>query len=349
MKEQRVAEGVYRREGSKYLQIRFPLGGKQVRKSSGTTSLKKAKEERRKLMTAYESGTQIGDARKVKVSDLKALISTDYDLNQRRSKETMLVHWLHLEKFFAPNERAMSVNALRLDDYAKARLKEGGSPQTVKNELSTFRRAFSLAVAKGVLAVAPTFALAKVQNARQGFFSEGELAAIMVELPSEVAEPVEFLAATGWRFNEARLLQWGFVDMEQYILTLEQARSKSGKARIFPFSQAPALKTLLERRYEAKNGLYVFHRNGELLGAERIRGAWEAACRKAGLAGKLLHDLRRTFARNMRRAGVSEGVIMALAGWKTRSMFDRYNIVDEQDLAQAVAKRYTVESVKQDS
>ena len=42
----------------------------------------------------------------------------------------------------------------------------------------------------------------------------------------------------------------------------------------------------------------------------------------------------------MRRAGLSEGEIMKLCGWKTRAMFDRYNIIDEADLAEAVAKRF---------
>jgi integrase len=54
----------------------------------------------------------------------------------------------------------------------------------------------------------------------------------------------------------------------------------------------------------------------------------------------LVHDLRRTAARDFRRAGVSEGVIMRLCGWETRSMFDRYNIIDEHDLAEAVALRF---------
>jgi hypothetical protein len=43
---------------------------------------------------------------------------------------------------------------------------------------------------------------------------------------------------------------------------------------------------------------------------------------------------------NFRRQGVSEGQIMKLCGWKTRAMFDRYNIIDEIDLAQAVATRF---------
>ena len=36
---------------------------------------------------------------------------------------------------------------------------------------------------------------------------------------------------------------------------------------------------------------------------------------------------------------MSEGEIMRLCGWETRSMFDRYNIIDATDLDAAVAKR----------
>jgi hypothetical protein len=51
----------------------------------------------------------------------------------------------------------------------------------------------------------------------------------------------------------------------------------------------------------------------------------------------LFHDLRRSAARNQRKAGVAESTIMKLGGWKTRSMLLRYDIHDERDLAEAVA------------
>ncbi len=59
-----------------------------------------------------------------------------------------------------------------------------------------------------------------------------------------------------------------------------------------------------------------------------------------GVPGRLIHDLRRSAARDFRKAGVSEGEIMKLCGWETRRIFDRYNVIDEADLARAVAKRF---------
>ena len=56
------------------------------------------------------------------------------------------------------------------------------------------------------------------------------------------------------------------------------------------------------------------------------------------ILGLLFHDLRRTAARNLRKAGVAEGVIMKIGGWRTRSVFERYAIVSQSDIADAIGR-----------
>ena len=117
------------------------------------------------------------------------------------------------------------------------------------------------------------------------------------------------------------------------LIDVEPARSKTLVGRILPIS--PPIAEALARRRARRDpdSLLVFHRDG--IAVRRWRTAWRTACQAAGVPTRFLHDCRRTAARNLIRANVPERVAMLLTGHKSRAIFDRYNIINEQELLDA--------------
>jgi integrase len=71
----------------------------------------------------------------------------------------------------------------------------------------------------------------------------------------------------------------------------------------------------------------------------RFDKAWKTALQKAGLPTNILaHDQRTSAITNMRRAGIPESVAMRISGHKTRSVFERYNIVGTKDVEEGLDK-----------
>jgi integrase len=210
-----------------------------------------------------------------------------------------------------------------------------------------------------MLATVPAFPELQPDVVRKGFFERADVDAVLAELPSYLRPVVMFAYLTGWRRGEILELTWAHVDELGETIRLEGHETKSGEPRAFPYGLFPALKVLIQqqrdytRTVERKLGRIVphlFHREGNPI--QPFNKTWRRAVNRAAfekrdgmtllvrpnLVGRLMHDFRRTCARNMRRMGLSESDIMELCGWETRSMFKRYAIRDEATLAKRVGQ-----------
>ena len=231
----------------------------------------------------------------------------------------------------------------RAQAYITARRGAQKSNATINRELELLRRALRLAHDRQLLPSIPKVRVLTENNTRQGFFERPALEAVVTALPAYLQDFTRFAYLTGWRKGEITSLKWTDVDRDAGAIRLRPEAAKTGRGRTVMLEGD--LAELVDRRWKArlveKNGnlrvaALVFHRDGEPVGD--FRKAWATACQAAGVPDKLFHDLRRTAARNMVRAGVPERVAMAVTGHLTRSMFDRYNIVSEDDLRVAAQK-----------
>jgi integrase len=139
-----------------------------------------------------------------------------------------------------------------------------------------------------------------------------------------------------WRRGEVDTLKVYQIDLKKKTIDLDPGGTKNDEARVVRMTQQVGV--LMEECIAGKdlNDLVFTVADGSPVGD--FRKVWTTCCEAAGIERIIFHDLRRTGARNMRRMGIHESTIMKIAGWKTRSLFDRYNIVDQEDLIDAAQK-----------
>jgi integrase len=324
--------------------IQYGFRGRTYRETSKSRKRSVAVKLLRRRLAEMASGGPLVDEETVTFADLQRLHLTDLQANGRRLKWARTA-WKPLAAHFA-GDRAVDITSHRLKAYLVHRQEEGAANSTIQKELAAIRRGFKLAVAEeAILASAPAVPSVKVKNVRKGFFDPGDLAVVVDALPAPVAAMVRFAALTGWRKGEILPLQWSQVDFDAGLVRLAPGTTKNDEGREFPFRALPPLAELLEeqrrltRALERERGRiipHVFHRDGSPI--RSFRGAWNAACKRAGVEGALFHDLRRTAVRNLERAGVPRSVAMKLTGHKTEAVYRRYAIADARALAEGVEK-----------
>jgi integrase len=270
--------------------------------------------------------------------DLVALHLQDLQINGKATWRAH--HYLaHLSRFFG-GLLATEITTQRIRDYILKRQSEGAANGTINRELYGLGRMFRLAAQQTPPLVlhCPNIPHLREDNVRKGFFSEDEYRALRVALPDYLRVPLVIGYWTGMRAGEILGLRWDEVGLDEGRIRLGPGTTKNGHGRTIPHVNE-VLDTLKQWKESAQLRYpacpWVCHYYGRKL--QKIpKRMWRQTCERVGLNGKLFHDLRRTAVRNMVRAGISERVAMEISGHRTRSVFDRYDIVNEADLSDAV-------------
>lgn len=275
----------------------------------------------------------------------------------------------YLLPYFGKNTKMSAITSPQIERYKEHRLNAGVMPATINRELEKLRRAFTVAMDQGLLFARPKITKLKEDNTREGFFEREQFTAFVPHLPEPLQHVVRFAYVTGWRRSEILDLKWKNVDLKNGVVRLDPDTTKNDDGRVFPVN--PELRQVLERRQELARAPYKRRKvvklkdDPEALVFTKKNGlpilsfdkAWRIACRAAGIhdrvierelpngkvvskvrPGRIFHDFRRTAVRNLENAGVPRSQAMKLVGHRTEAIYNRYAIVNENDLRAAVVK-----------
>lgn len=341
---------IQKRGNSRYLVRLFTgydgEGKREYRNKTIVGTRKDAEDALAELRTQHAQGQLAGRTHEaVRIKDLLQLVLTDYRNNDKDFRWAESVIRVRLMPFFG-ELKAVNVGSDTIDKYIGECKAESQPNATINRALALLRRAFSLGRKhKPPLVVnPPKIVLLKENNVRKGFFEDAEYRALRDALAEEVKPVLTFAYFTGCRRGEILKLKWSQVDFQDLAVRLDPGSTKNDDGRVIPlFGELLAVlraeKVKRDVQYPACP--WVFSRAGEPI--TDLRPAWRKASKAAGLwengkPTRLFHDLRRTGVRNLVRAGVPEKIAMSISGHKTRAVFERYNIVNEADLRQAMQK-----------
>jgi len=350
--QRRAKGGVYERKDSGYWYLTFTLGGiKRSEKTDILVSQPGMTKEATKRQALAQLEQRLSESarcpvltsRNVTVADLAEDYITEYTVNGRKSLGHAKSRWeQHLKPFFGVL-KAAHVSGDLIERYKLSRLEEKASNATVNRELAALRRMFRLGRKRDKITFVPVIECLKENNVRKGFIEDATYEKLIKACTERkrgcglwLRAIVEFAYTFGWRKSEVLGLRVSQIDLLNRTIRLEVGSTKNGQGR--EVSMTGSIYALVVACVTGKAPeAHVFTRpDGKAV--RDFRKAWENVCEAAECPGLLFHDLRRCGVRNRVRSGVTEKVAMTITGHQTRSVFDRYNIVSQSDIADAMGK-----------
>jgi integrase len=249
----------------------------------------------------------------------------------------------HLLKRLGERE-AQELTLADIEGYRAAREQEttqrGGppAPATLDREVELLSRLLNYAVRCKKLQENPLgkTPLLRRPNVRHSIIEEEDFQKLLQGATRPLQGPMLTAFDTGMRKGEIFTLRWTQVNLEERCIHLEAEDTKTKKARVVYLTTR--VLQVLSQLAQGEKGEFVFTNPKTGTAYQDLRKPFSQACKTAGLEGLWFHDLRRSFITRARRAGVPESVIMRMSGHKTRSVFERYNVIETRDMQDAVER-----------
>ncbi len=332
--------------------VRYSRGGKVIRESTGTPLRREAEQF---LSTRVDSQRPvIPRVERVTFDELAQLYLDTCKTKGLRDLGFASRCVERLRAHFG-GWRVIHITWGTIMGYVAARQGEGYANGTINRDLACLRRMFRLGKKEGKVLLVPEIELLREAPPRQGFLSDLDFLALEAGLPDHLRLPVAFMYTYGWRKEAVLSLTWERVNLREGTVELDARYSKNGEpvmVRLTPtllerFRGQRQVTVAWVRSKELQASMqdvaarvpWVFHRDGRRI--KGFRKAWLRACAAINRPGLMVHDMRRSAARNYDRRGISRSVAMKMAGWKTDAIYTRYRIVSDEDLREAAAKLET--------
>lgn len=138
---------------------------------------------------------------------------------------------------------------------------------------------------------------------------------------------IRFMVESGARASEVVDIQVADVDLQRGLVTIR--RGKGGKGRVVPIGPQTGIaidRYLRARRSHrlAGTGALWLGGGGKTFGYHALDAGLKARADIAGIEDFHAHLLRHTFATRWKAAQGTDDGLMAIAGWSSRTMIDRY-------------------------
>jgi integrase len=335
----KYGEGGIRQLGPKRFQISFyDAQGRRRRESFSTFA--KADKELTKKLTLKEAGKLDPAEGRTKVDALAESYKTYISNSKPKSHYWVCLVWrCHLEPFFG-GRLAERLSTDNIEDYIAHRKVEKAATSTINRELTVLKAMFRrgmLSKPPKVTSMPPFPAKLREPDARAGFVNDEQYQALQAKIPYSWLRALLAVAYNfGFRKGELVGLRVSQIDLKARTIRLLPGTTKSDKGRVVVMTdEVFELISDCVKDKQPSNPVFTW---ADGTPVQDFRRTWRTLAKKAGFPGLLLHDMRRSAIRNMMRAGVSKTVAKKISGHATDSVFDRYDISDEADLADAAQK-----------